>query len=61
MSGPRYSTEFKDEAVKQIVDRGYSVAEVEKANAHILEAGSYSIFLDEFADALEKTGNASCN
>tara|TARA_R110001592_G_scaffold77743_5_gene233846 strand:- start:209 stop:556 length:348 start_codon:yes stop_codon:yes gene_type:complete len=28
MSNQRYSPEFKDEAVKQIVDRGYPVAEV---------------------------------
>ena len=28
MSKQRYSPEFKDEAVRQIVDRGYSVAEV---------------------------------
>ncbi|MEM9401560.1 MAG: transposase, partial [Pseudomonadota bacterium] len=26
MSNQRYSPEFKDEAVRQIVDRGYSVA-----------------------------------
>ncbi len=28
MSSQRYTPEFKDEAVRQIVDRGYSVAEV---------------------------------
>ena len=28
MSSQRYSPEFKDEAVRQIVDRGYSVADV---------------------------------
>lgn len=28
MSSPRYKPEFKDEAVRQIVDRGYSVAEI---------------------------------
>lgn len=28
MSKPRFSPEFKDEAVKQVVERGYSVAEV---------------------------------
>lgn len=28
MSGQRYSPEFKDEAVRQIVDRGYSVTDV---------------------------------
>ncbi|GAA6154383.1 hypothetical protein NBRC116587_38060 [Pseudoteredinibacter isoporae] len=28
MSGQRYTPEFKDEAVKQVVDRGFSIAEV---------------------------------
>jgi transposase-like protein len=28
MSSQRYSPEFKDKAVRQIVDRGYSVTEV---------------------------------
>ena len=28
MSNQRFSPEFKDEAVRQVVDRGYSVAEV---------------------------------
>jgi transposase len=28
MSNQRYSPEFKDEAVRQVVDRGYSVPEV---------------------------------
>ena len=28
MSSQRYSPEFKDEAIRQIVDRGYSVTEV---------------------------------
>lgn len=28
MSGKRYPEEFKTEAVKQVVDRGYSVASV---------------------------------
>lgn len=28
MSSQRYSPEFKDEAVRQITDRGYSVTEV---------------------------------
>jgi AraC-like DNA-binding protein len=28
MANQRYSPEFKDEAVRQVVDRGYSVAEV---------------------------------
>jgi transposase len=28
MAGQRYSPEFKDEAVRQVTDRGYSVSEV---------------------------------
>lgn len=28
MSGHRYSPEFKDEAVRQVIERGHSVAEV---------------------------------
>lgn len=28
MSNPRFTPEFKEEAVRQVVDRGYSVAEV---------------------------------
>ena len=39
MSNQRYSPEFKDEAVRQIVDRGYSVPEVSErlgVSAHSL-------------------------
>ena len=39
MSNQRFSPEFKDEAVRQIVDRGYSVTEVSErlgASAHSL-------------------------
>ena len=39
MSNQRYSPEFKDEAVRPIVDRGYSVAEVSErlgVSAHSL-------------------------
>lgn len=39
MSNQRYSPEFKDEAVKQIVERGYSVSEVSErlgVSAHSL-------------------------
>jgi transposase len=28
MSGQRYTPEFKDEAIKQVTERGYSIAEV---------------------------------
>lgn len=39
MSNQRFSPEFKDEAVRQIVDRGYSVADVSErlgVSAHSL-------------------------
>jgi transposase len=39
MSSQRYSPEFKEEAARQIVDRGYSVADVSKrlgVSAHSL-------------------------
>ena len=39
MSNQRYSPEFKDEAIRQIVDRGYSVTEVSErlgVSAHSL-------------------------
>ena len=39
MSNQRFSPEFKDEAVRQIVDRGYSVTEVSErlgVSAHSL-------------------------
>ena len=39
MSNQRFTPEFKDEAVRQIVDRGYSVAEVSErlgVSAHSL-------------------------
>ena len=40
MSSQRYSPEFKDEAVRQIVERGYSVAEV----AQRLGVSSHSLY-----------------
>jgi len=39
MTNQRYSPEFKDEAVRQIIDRGYSVTEVSQrlgVSAHSL-------------------------
>ena len=39
MSNPRYSDEFKDEAVRQVLERGYSVSDVSKrigVSAHSL-------------------------
>ncbi len=41
MSGKRYPEEFKTEAVKQVVDRGYSVASV----ATRLDITTHSLYL----------------
>jgi putative transposase len=43
MSGKRYPEEFKTEAVKQVVDRGYSVASV----AARLEISPHSLYADK--------------
>ena len=46
MSNQRYTPEFKDEAARQIVDRGYSVAEVSErlgVSAHRLFAVTCSV------------------
>ena len=40
MSSQRYSPEFKDEAVRQIVERGYTVAEVSER----LGVSSHSLY-----------------
>lgn len=40
MSSQRFSPEFKDEAVRQIVERGYSVAEVSER----LDVSSHSLY-----------------
>jgi transposase len=40
MTNQRYSPEFKDEAVRQIVDRGYTVAEVSKR----LDVSAHSLY-----------------
>lgn len=42
MSSQRFSPEFKEEAVRQIVDRGYAVSEVSEqlgVSAHGLQMG----------------------
>jgi len=58
MSNQRFSPEFKDEAVRQIVDRGYSVAEVSErlgVSAHSLYKWVKAVKPDkteEQADAL---------
>jgi transposase-like protein len=40
-SGKRYTEEFRIEAVKQVIDRGYSVAEV----AERLETTTHSLYV----------------
>ena len=58
MSNQRFSPEFRDEAVRQIVDRGYSVAEVSErlgVSAHSLYKWVKAVKPDkteEQADAL---------
>ena len=42
MSTKRYTPEFKDEAVRQVVDRGYSIAEVAEV-ADLLGVSSHSL------------------
>jgi transposase-like protein len=42
MGTPRFTPEFKEEAVRQITERGYSVAEVSRKPGAIQEAISYS-------------------
>ena len=52
MSNQRFSPEFKHEAVRQIVDRGYSVAEVSEqlgASAHSLYKWVKAVKPDEQA------------
>ncbi len=51
MSSQRYSPEFKDEAVRQIVERGYSVAEVSER----LGVSSHSLYKWVKAVAPDKT------
>ena len=38
MSSQRYSPEFKDEAVRQITERGYSVANIKGARLRLVPA-----------------------
>jgi transposase len=52
MSNQRYSPEFKDEAVRQIVDRGYSVAEVSER----LGVSAHSLYKWVKAVKPDKTG-----
>ncbi len=40
MNSQRYSPEFKDEAVRQVIDRGYSVAEISQR----LGVSSHSLY-----------------
>jgi transposase len=51
MSSQRYSPEFKDEAVRQVIERGYSVAEV----AERLGVSSHSLYKWVKAVAPDKT------
>lgn len=51
MSSQRYTPEFKDEAVRQVVDRGYSVAEISQrlgVSAHSLYKWVKAVKPDDF-------------
>ena len=51
MSSQRYTPEFKDEAVRQIIERGYSVAEVSER----LGVSSHSLYKWVMAVQPDKT------
>ncbi len=40
MSNQRYTPEFKDEAVRQIIERGYSVSEVSERHCRLQKPSS---------------------
>jgi transposase len=48
MSGKRYPDEFKIEAVKQVVDRGYKVGDVAKRLG--ITSKSLHAWIDKFGD-----------
>lgn len=48
MTGPRYTEEFKVEAVRQVVERGHSAAEVAKRLG--VTANSLSRWLKQYGD-----------
>ena len=47
MNNPRYSPEFKNEAVRQVIDRGYSVPEVAQRHARHGNVGNVGFFGQE--------------
>ncbi len=55
MSGKRYPEEFKIEAVKQVVDRGYSVASVatrlDICSGQLKQATALEFFQYRFSDS----------
>ena len=53
MSGKRYPEEFKTEAVKQVVDRGYSVASVGN-DSNLLIVFYVQIMPDDFVMQLHR-------
>ena len=52
MSSQRYTPEFKDEAVRQILERGYSVAEVSER----LGVSSHSLY--KWVKAVKPSGDS---
>jgi len=60
MSNQRYTPEFKDEAARQIVDRGYSVADVSErlgVSAHSLYKWVKAIKPDKTEEQAANQGN----
>ena len=51
MSGQRYTPEFKDEAVRQVSERGYSVGEV----AQRIGVSKHSLY--KWVNAVKPNGN----
>ncbi len=55
MSSQRYTPEFKDEAVRQIVDRGYTVAEVQESLVLARQRQENTKLLSEFRESDVRT------
>jgi transposase len=51
MSGQRYTPEFKDEAVRQVLERGYSVADISKR----LGVSNHSLY--KWVNAIKPNGS----
>lgn len=52
MSSPHYTAEFRAEAIKQIVERGYSVADVSKCLASMAQPVCLIVRCQEYSETL---------